>query len=165
MDVFVGGNIGTPLISYVDSGEKAGVVVAEISSFQLHTIDRFRPKVAVLLNIAEDHLDRYPDLDAYVRSKGRIFENQGSADFAVLNGADSRVTEMARDIVGRKLFFYRADAVTQQAGEVLRRQPLKFVDDEKRLHALFGWNLRSGSEQRIQRNSRHLGRRRRSPCP
>lgn len=116
MDVFVGGNIGTPLISYVDSGEKAGVVVAEISSFQLDTIDRFRPKVAVLLNIAEDHLDRYPDFDAYVRSKGRIFENQGSADFAVLNGADSRVTEMARDIVCRKLFFYRADAVTQQAG-------------------------------------------------
>ena len=116
MDVFVGGNIGTPLISYADSGEKAGVVVAEISSFQLDTIDRFRPKVAVLLNIAEDHLDRYPDFDAYVRSKGRIFENQGPADFAVLNGADSRVTEMARDIVGRKLFFYRADAVPQHTG-------------------------------------------------
>ncbi|MEN8782636.1 MAG: UDP-N-acetylmuramoyl-L-alanine--D-glutamate ligase [Desulfobacterales bacterium] len=116
IDVFVGGNIGTPLISYVDSGQKAGAVVAEISSFQLDTIDQFRPKVAVLLNIAEDHLDRYPDVDAYVRSKGRIFENQGSADFAVLNVADSRVAEMAKDIVCRKLFFYRAAAVTQQAG-------------------------------------------------
>ena len=103
MDVFVGGNIGTPLISYVDSGEKAGVVVVEISSFQLDTIDRFRPKVAVLLNIAEDHLDRYPDFDAYVRSKGRIFENQGPADFAVLNGADSRVTEMARNYCRPKI--------------------------------------------------------------
>ena len=69
-----------------------------------------------MLNIAEDHLDRYPDLDAYVRSKGRIFENQGFSDFAVLNGADSRVAEMARDIVCQKLFFYRVDAVTRQAG-------------------------------------------------
>lgn len=116
IDVFVGGNIGTPLIRYVDSGEKAEVVVAEISSFQLDTIDRFRPKVAVLLNIAEDHLDRYPDFDAYVRSKGRIFENQGFADFAVLNGSDSRVAETAKDIVCRKLFFCRAGAVPRPAG-------------------------------------------------
>ncbi len=110
IDVFVGGNIGTPLISYVDRGEKAAVVVAEISSFQLDTIDRFRPKVAVLLNIAEDHLDRYPDLDAYARSKGRIFENQGPADFAVLNGADCRVAALAEKVVSRKLFFGRTGA-------------------------------------------------------
>lgn len=116
MDVFVGGNIGTPLISYVDSDQKTGVVVAEISSFQLDTIERFRPKVAVLLNIAEDHLDRYPDLDAYIRSKGRIFENQGSADFAVLNGADSRVAELSKNVVSQKLFFGRAGFITQQAG-------------------------------------------------
>jgi UDP-N-acetylmuramoylalanine--D-glutamate ligase len=116
MDVFVGGNIGTPLISYVDSDQKAGVVVAEISSFQLDTIERFRPKVAVLLNIAEDHLDRYPDLDAYIRSKGRIFENQGSADFAVLNGADSRVAELSKNVVSQKLFFGRAGLFTLQAG-------------------------------------------------
>ncbi|MGD9185297.1 MAG: UDP-N-acetylmuramoyl-L-alanine--D-glutamate ligase, partial [Desulfobacterales bacterium] len=114
IDVFVGGNIGMPLISFVDSGQKAGVVVAEISSFQLDTIDRFRPKVAVLLNIAEDHLDRYPDVDAYVRSKGRIFENQGSADFAVLNGADSRVAELSKNVFSRKLFFARAGFTGQQ---------------------------------------------------
>jgi UDP-N-acetylmuramoylalanine--D-glutamate ligase len=116
MDVFVGGNIGTPLISYVDSDQKAEVVVAEISSFQLDTIDRFQPKVAVLLNIAEDHLDRYPDFDSYIRSKGRIFENQGSADYAVLNGADDRVAELSKKVVSQKLFFGRAGIVTQQAG-------------------------------------------------
>jgi UDP-N-acetylmuramoylalanine--D-glutamate ligase len=129
MDVFVGGNIGTPLINYVDSGQKAGVVVAEISSFQLDTIERFRPKVAVLLNIAEDHLDRYPDLDAYVRSKGRIFENQGPADFAVLNGADSRVAELSKNIGSQKLFFGRAGLVTQQAdaeGAVVTEEAIIF---------------------------------------
>jgi UDP-N-acetylmuramoylalanine--D-glutamate ligase len=116
MEVFVGGNIGTPLISYVDSDQKAGVIVVEISSFQLDTIERFRPKVAVLLNIAEDHLDRYPDLDAYTRSKNRIFENQGPADFAILNGADIRVAELSKNVVSQKLFFGRAGLVTQQAG-------------------------------------------------
>ena len=105
IEVFVGGNIGTPLISYVDSDQKAGVIVVEISSFQLDTIERFRPKVAVLLNIAEDHLDRYPDLDAYMRSKSRIFENQGPADFAILNGADIRVAELSKNVVSQKLFF------------------------------------------------------------
>jgi UDP-N-acetylmuramoylalanine--D-glutamate ligase len=116
MDVFVGGNIGTPLISYVDSDQKAGVVVVEISSFQLDTIEQFRPKVAVLLNIAEDHLDRYPNLDAYIRSKGRIFENQGSGDYAVFNGADSRVAELSKNVASQKLFFGRAGIVSPQAG-------------------------------------------------
>ncbi|MFZ0611847.1 MAG: UDP-N-acetylmuramoyl-L-alanine--D-glutamate ligase, partial [Desulfobacterales bacterium] len=110
IDAFVGGNIGTPLISYVDAGKKAAVVVAEISSFQLDTIERFRPKVAVVLNIAEDHLDRYPDFNAYARSKARIFENQGPDDFAVLNGADDRLARMADTISARKLFFSRVDA-------------------------------------------------------
>ncbi|MGA9536876.1 MAG: UDP-N-acetylmuramoyl-L-alanine--D-glutamate ligase [Desulfobacterales bacterium] len=116
IEVFVGGNIGTPLISYVDSDQKAGVIVVEISSFQLDTIERFRPKVAVLLNIAEDHLDRYPDLDAYMRSKSRIFENQGPADFAILNGADIRVAELSKNVVSQKLFFARTGLVTQRAG-------------------------------------------------
>jgi UDP-N-acetylmuramoylalanine--D-glutamate ligase len=113
VEVFVGGNIGTPLISYVDRGEKAGVLVLEVSSFQLDTIDRFRPRVGVLLNIAEDHMDRYPSLAAYARSKARIFENQEAADIAVLNGADSRVAELAQNIVAHKLFFARDGAAMQ----------------------------------------------------
>ena len=116
IDAFVGGNIGTPLISYVAAGKKAAVVVAEISSFQLDTIERFRPKVAVWLNIAEDHLDRYPDFDAYARSKARIFENQGPDDVAVLNGADDRLVRMAATISARKLFFGRIDAGAPPSG-------------------------------------------------
>lgn len=82
---FVGGNIGNPLIDLPVSGEATDIVVAEISSFQLEGIERFRPRVSVLLNITEDHLDRYASYQEYIDAKGRIFENQTSEDFAVLN--------------------------------------------------------------------------------
>ncbi|MDD2389735.1 MAG: UDP-N-acetylmuramoyl-L-alanine--D-glutamate ligase [Desulfobacterales bacterium] len=103
--VFVGGNIGNPLIGYVDGDEKADIVVVELSSFQLDTIDTFRPSVAVLLNIAEDHMDRYPDFGGYIRSKARIFENQHPDDQAVLNGSDASVRAIAGSIRSRRLWF------------------------------------------------------------
>ena len=103
--VFVGGNIGNPLIAYADREEKAEIVVIEVSSFQLDTIDTFKPNVAVLLNITEDHMDRYPDLEAYAKSKARIFENQQYDDTAVLNGSDPVVCSLSRDILSRKVFF------------------------------------------------------------
>lgn len=86
---FVGGNIGRPLVDYLnetdlDGGPEADVIVAELSSFQLEAIDRFRPWVAVVLNISEDHLDRYRSFEEYVRAKLRIFENQGPDDYAVV---------------------------------------------------------------------------------
>ena len=103
--VFVGGNIGKPLIVYADREEKAEIVVVEVSSFQLDTIDTFRANVAVLLNITEDHMDRYPDLDAYTKSKARIFNNQQYNDTAVLNGSDPVVRSLSRNILSRKVFF------------------------------------------------------------
>ncbi len=105
LKVFVGGNIGNPLIAYVDKQEKAEIVVIEVSSFQLDTIDTFRANVAVLLNITEDHMNRYPDLDAYAKSKARIFENQKTDDTAVLNGSDPVVCSLSKDIQSRKVFF------------------------------------------------------------
>lgn len=104
--VFVGGNIGDPLIGYADRAEKAEIVVAEVSSFQLDTIDSFRPRVGVLLNISEDHLDRYPDFSAYAESKGRIFKNQQESDIAVFNGSDPRIRSIAENIRSRKMPFY-----------------------------------------------------------
>ena len=87
--VFVGGNLGEPLCTAVNRGDPAialgGVVVLELSSFQLESVRRFRATVAALLNLSEDHLDRYADYDAYVAAKGRIFERQQSSDFAVVN--------------------------------------------------------------------------------
>ncbi|MFO7460194.1 MAG: UDP-N-acetylmuramoyl-L-alanine--D-glutamate ligase [Desulfatiglandales bacterium] len=88
LQVFVGGNIGTPLIEYAAAGEKADYVVVEVSSFQLDTMTTFHPRVAVLLNVSPDHLDRYPSYGAYVASKLRIFQNQGAGDWAVLNDDD-----------------------------------------------------------------------------
>jgi UDP-N-acetylmuramoylalanine--D-glutamate ligase len=87
--VFVGGNIGAPLIGFVGGQWEWGVV--EVSSFQLEWIEEFRPRVAVLLNLSEDHLDRYVDFASYCRAKERIFENQSAKDIAVLNRDDPLV--------------------------------------------------------------------------
>ena len=104
-DVFVGGNLGTPLIEYAEKGGAADFAVVEISSFQLDTIDTFRPRVAVLLNITADHLDRYADFAGYVRSKGRIFENQSPDEVAVLNYADPAISGLVPGIQSSVLPF------------------------------------------------------------
>ena len=104
---FVGGNIGNPLIEAVEpalSGEKAKScerVVVELSSFQLEGIERFRPRVAVLLNITEDHLDRYATYQEYIDAKLRIFMNQTAEDFAVLNVDDPLVAACADRLAAR----------------------------------------------------------------
>src|SRR5246500_2161741 len=88
MPVLVGGNIGTPAISLAERAKPETIIVLEISSFQLETIQTFRPKVAVILNITPDHLDRHRTFQTYVDAKARILENQQSSDFAVLNEDD-----------------------------------------------------------------------------
>ena len=120
--VFIGGNIGNPLIDYVHQEEKADIVVVEIRSFQLDTIDTFRPGVGVLLNISEDHLDRYADLNAYAEAKGRLFANQQTGDIAVLNGADRLVRLLSKKISSKKLFFNaRSD---QEEGATIASQKI-----------------------------------------
>ena len=84
----VGGNIGTPAISLAERATRETVIVLEVSSFQLETIQTFRPKVAVILNVTPDHLDRHRTFEAYVDAKARIFENQRGDDFALLNADD-----------------------------------------------------------------------------
>ncbi len=95
---FVGGNIGNPLIELAESHQIVDQVVAEISSFQLEWITSFRPTVAALLNLSEDHLDRYPDYQAYIAAKLRIFENQTEDDFAVVNRDDPLVWKHAQGL-------------------------------------------------------------------
>ena len=115
ISVFVGGNIGNPLIEYVSKEQTAQIVVAEISSFQLDTIVTFRPKVSVLLNITPDHLDRYPDFEAYADSKMRIFKNQQADDLAILNGLDRLIRTKTKHIKCRRLFFPHLEAGEQGA--------------------------------------------------
>lgn len=92
--VFVGGNVGRPLCAAV--GGVWDLVVAEVSSFQLENVQQFRAKVAVLLNLTDDHLDRHPDRGAYAAAKARLFANQGPRDAAVVNADDPAVWSLAR---------------------------------------------------------------------
>ena len=108
--VVVGGNIGEPLCSFINpdgSWTKAEIVVSEVSSFQLETIDKFRPKVAAVLNITEDHLDRYAKLEDYAEAKERILKNQKPEDFAVLNMDCPRTFSLAVRAKARIIPFSR----------------------------------------------------------
>jgi len=105
--VFVGGNIGTPLTDYLLRGEEAQYIVAEISSFQLEAISSFRPWIALLLNLGEDHLDRHPTLSSYAAVKARIFLNQGPDDWAVVNADDAAVRVLCTQIRAQILPFSR----------------------------------------------------------
>jgi UDP-N-acetylmuramoylalanine--D-glutamate ligase len=102
---FVGGNIGTPLSQWILSGERADVLVLELSSFQLDTASTFRPDAGVLLNVTEDHLDRYESFKAYADSKLSLFRRQRSADFAIINGGDPVCRSRIGEIPGTVLSF------------------------------------------------------------
>ena len=105
LSVFTGGNIGNPLIEYAAGNQKVDRVVVEVSSFQLDTIEQFRPHVSVLLNITEDHLDRYDGFESYVQSKAGIIKNQKDTDFSIFNGNDPSVRRVARTSAAKNLFF------------------------------------------------------------
>jgi UDP-N-acetylmuramoylalanine--D-glutamate ligase len=113
--VLVGGNIGTPAISLADRAKPDTVVVLEISSFQLETVRTFRPKVAVVLNVTPDHLDRHRTFEIYTDAKARIFENQQQDDFAVLNADDPTCVAMAGRTRAQVFWFSRLKEVQQGA--------------------------------------------------
>jgi len=91
----VGGNIGTPLVSLVESSREDGWTVVELSSFQLETIKEFHPAVAAVLNVTPNHMDRYESFTAYAAAKHQIFMNQEPGDLAVLNADDEIVSSWA----------------------------------------------------------------------
>ncbi|MCL1985462.1 MAG: UDP-N-acetylmuramoyl-L-alanine--D-glutamate ligase [Betaproteobacteria bacterium] len=104
LSVFLGGNIGTPLSEYVLDGRQADVLVLEISSFQLQTCSSFHPRVSVLLNIAENHLDYHMDMREYIEAKFRLFRWQDEGDLAVLGrGLEPLVKRMP--IKARQVYF------------------------------------------------------------
>jgi UDP-N-acetylmuramoylalanine--D-glutamate ligase len=115
LSTLVGGNIGTPAISLADRAKHDTVIVLEVSSFQLETIQTFRPKIAVVLNVTPDHLDRHRTLEVYVDAKARIFENQRSDDFAVLNEDDPTCVTMAARAQAQIFWFSRQKEVKQGA--------------------------------------------------
>jgi UDP-N-acetylmuramoylalanine--D-glutamate ligase len=105
--VLVGGNIGTPLAAHALTFPRDGLVIAEVSSFQLETIETFQPRVAAVLNVTPDHLDRHGDFAAYVDAKARIFLNQTVADCAVLNADDPVTAALVSRTRAHVLWFSR----------------------------------------------------------
>jgi UDP-N-acetylmuramoylalanine--D-glutamate ligase len=100
---FVGGNLGEPLADRAD--DRFDVVVLEVSSFQMERVDRFRPHVSALLNVTDDHLDRYASFDDYARAKGNAFAKQTNDDWAVVPASDSLCLREARRGGGRIVTF------------------------------------------------------------
>jgi UDP-N-acetylmuramoylalanine--D-glutamate ligase len=105
--VLVAGNIGTPLAAHALAFPADGLVVCEVSSFQLETTEHFQPRVAVVLNLSPDHLDRHGTLEAYADAKARIFANQTSADCAVLNADDEATRALASRTSAPVVWFSR----------------------------------------------------------
>ena len=115
LPTLVGGNIGTPAISLAERAKADTVIVLEVSSFQLETIQTFRPKVAVVLNVTPDHLDRHRTFQIYTDAKARIFENQQASDFAVLNADDPTCVAMGMRTRAQVFWFSRQKEVEEGA--------------------------------------------------
>jgi UDP-N-acetylmuramoylalanine--D-glutamate ligase len=126
----VGGNIGTPAISFVDQASPKTWIVLEVSSFQLETIVDFCPKIAVVLNITPDHLDRHKTFANYVNAKARVFENQNAEDFTVLNADDPTTAALSDRTRGQVFWFSRKGAV--ERGAFVRGEFIYFRDEQFR---------------------------------
>ncbi|MBO8168066.1 MAG: UDP-N-acetylmuramoyl-L-alanine--D-glutamate ligase [Thermoanaerobacteraceae bacterium] len=107
LPVVVAGNIGVPLISEVKKTTPQHTLVVEVSSFQLEWVHKFQPRVAVILNITPDHLDRHGTIENYTAAKAKIFQQQTSLDYTVLNYDDERVKKLAAATPGQVIFFSR----------------------------------------------------------
>ena len=104
-NIFVGGNIGVPLVSYAADLSEEDVVVAEVSSFQLETIDTFAPHLALMINLTPDHLDRHGNMENYLACKANIFANQTEQDYLILNYDDEALRPLAAQSKGKVFFF------------------------------------------------------------
>lgn len=114
LDAGIGGNISPPLISLAEQNPE--YVVAEISSFQLEWIDRFRPYICICLNITPDHLDRYRSMEEYVYYKEKIFENQQDSDFAIVNDDDPYLKNI--DLRARRIGFSLDRPLSTDGGHI-----------------------------------------------
>jgi len=115
MPTLVGGNIGVPVVGLIDESSEAGWLVLEVSSFQLETTDTFHPRIAVILNITPDHLDRHGSFENYALAKERIFAAQTGEDFLVLNADNARAAEAAERTKANVYWFSLSRPVEQGA--------------------------------------------------
>ncbi|MEE9213491.1 MAG: UDP-N-acetylmuramoyl-L-alanine--D-glutamate ligase [Thermodesulfobacteriota bacterium] len=103
--VFLGGNIGTPLIHIAEKDSDYDYIVAELSSFQLQGIKMFRPYIGIILNISQNHLNHHESFDEYIASKFKLFENQTNSDFCIYNSEDPNIPGHMNNIKAIKIPF------------------------------------------------------------
>ncbi|XVG95512.1 UDP-N-acetylmuramoyl-L-alanine--D-glutamate ligase [Eubacteriales bacterium KG127] len=101
------GNIGVAVIAKAESATENDWLVTETSSFQLETIENFKPEIAAILNLTPDHLNRHKTMEAYAAAKSRIFENQDESEVVILNGDDPLCVELSKSAVSKIAFFSR----------------------------------------------------------
>jgi len=123
--VFVGGNIGNPLIEYAETSQKDDFIVAEISSFQLQWIEKFRPFIAILLNITCDHINYHGSFAEYRRIKAGIFANQTKTDFAILNALDKEQDSIGDGIEAQVVKFSSKDVLSE--GIFVKNNEIVFI--------------------------------------
>ena len=133
---FAGGNLGSPIANWVDQ-RPTDLASLELSSYQLETAYRFKPRAAVVLNVTPDHAERYTGLEDYAAAKAHIVENQGPEDSAVLNADDAMVAAMAKKTKARVLWFStRATKLPGQHGAWLEGDRVRAVGDAAVLDGL-----------------------------
>jgi len=137
--VFVGGNIGAPLIGYADGPQEADWAVVEVSSFQLQWAETFHPRISVLLNVTTDHVDYHGSFDAYREVKERLFAHQGAGDLAILNADEPATTDLRRRLavptelfsssgpVDAGMFLSGQSLVHRRSGGVQEEYPLSMI--------------------------------------
>lgn len=123
--VWVGGNIGSPLISVLDQIQPTDIAIMELSSFQLEIMD-ISPDIAVLLNLSPNHLDRHKTMDHYIAAKSKIINYQTSQDIAVINLADEEVNRLIDDVQGQLVGFSH-ERLTRDVPGVYFDQDTNFV--------------------------------------
>lgn len=125
----VAGNIGVALSDQVENLDEEGIIVAELSSFQLELVDSLCMNVGILLNVTPDHLDRHGTLENYLAAKARIFEKQRPSDCAILNWDDARVRELAPHLKARVVFFSPTSLLAEGYG--VQRDEIVLARDGK----------------------------------
>ncbi len=129
INTFVLGNIGVPITQEALNTKQGDVVVAETAALQLDTIDSYRPKGSAILNITEDHMDRYGTMESYIAAKAKIFKNQSAEDYCVLNYDNEIVRGLANRIKARVYWFSLNEQV--ENGAFVRDGNIIFVDGGK----------------------------------
>lgn len=147
--VVVGGNIGTPVAGLVEEAADADYLVAEVSTFQIEGIRDFRPSIALVLNVTEDHLDRHGSFGAYADLKRRIYAAQGITDSVVLNDGDPILLGWGREGRSRR-FAFRADGPVDR-GAFRHGEEVRWRENGREEH-LYGLEVLSADAKRNVEN-------------